>query len=109
MLTIMPCEACSAHHAAGTRRTPVSVALIGTAHTLMTDYRVVVEVEAEGDALVEGRLRLERVVHVVRLVRDEDAVRVVHGRVNHAVADRLGGDRLHVLRVVERKLRGNVA
>ena len=47
------------------------------------------DVQAEGDALVEGGLRLEGRVDVVALVGEEDPLRVIDSRVDDAVADGL--------------------
>ena len=54
-------------------------------------HRVVVDVEAEGDALVERRHRLLRAVDVADLLRLHVSALVVDGRLDHPVSDRLRG------------------
>mmetsp|Transcript_213 Transcript_213/g.527 ORF Transcript_213/g.527 Transcript_213/m.527 type:complete len:387 (-) Transcript_213:451-1611(-) len=67
-------------------------------------HRVVVHVQAEGGALVESSLRLERRVEVGHVLGDEHARRVLELCLDHAVADRLGDDRLHVLQPLDLEL-----
>jgi len=67
-----------------------------------------VHVQAEGDAPLEGDLRVVGRVHVDRLLELQPAVLVVDHAVDHAVADGLGAHKLGGRRVLERQLGGDV-